>query len=170
MNKVTLKGSPLSLRGSLPSVGKKAKDFRLTKNDLSDVGLSAFAGKVKLLNCVPSLDTSVCALSAKRFEKEAASLSGLAVLTISRDLPFAQERFCKTEGMKNLTFLSTLRDPGFAKAYGIDIADGPLEGLLSRSVFVLDAANVVRYVQLVPEIGQEPDYDAALKAVKALLG
>lgn len=169
MEKVTLKGNPMNLRGKLPVIGKKAKDFKLTKNDLSDVGLSAFSGKIKLLNCVPSLDTSVCALSAKRFEREAAAMPALAVLTISRDLPFAQERFCKTEGMKNLTFLSALRDPDFAKFYGIDIADGPLQGLLARAVFVLDAANVVRYVQLVPEIGQEPDYEAALKAVKALL-
>jgi thiol peroxidase len=168
VEKVTLKGKPISLRGKLPAIGRKAKDFKLTKNDLSDVGLSAFAGKIKILNCVPSLDTSVCALSAKRFEREAAAMPALAVLTISRDLPFAQERFCKTEGMKNLVFLSALRDAGFAKAYGIDIADGPLQGLLARAVFVLDAADVVRYVQLVPEIGQEPDYDAALKAVRDL--
>lgn len=169
MQKVMLKGNPVSLRGKLPLVGKKAKDFNLTRSNLSDAGLSAFDGRVKLLNCVPSLDTSVCALSAKRFEKEAAELKGLAVLNISRDLPFAQERFCKTEGMKNLTFLSVLRDPGFAKNYGIDMADGTLEGLLARAVFVLDRNDIVRYVQLVPEIGQEPDYDAALKAVKALL-
>ncbi len=169
MNKVALKGSPVSLRGRLPAIGKRAKDFRLTKGDLSDVGLSAFAGKVKLLNLVPSLDTSTCALSAKRFEKEAGALGGLAVLTISRDLPFAQDRFCKGEGIKNVTFLSALRSPGFAKAWGLDIADGPLEGLIARAVVVLDKSDVVRYVQLVPEISQEPDYDAALKAVKALL-
>jgi thiol peroxidase len=169
MQKVTFKGAPVALRGSLPKIGKKARDFRLTNAKLDDVGLSAFSGKVKLLNCVPSLDTSVCALSAKRFEKEAAKLPGLAILTISRDLPFAQERFCKTEGMTNVTFLSVLRDKGFAKAYGLDMADGPLAGLLARAVIVVDKDDTVRYVQLVPEIGQEPDYDAALKAVRPLL-
>lgn len=170
MQKVMFKGNPVSLRGKLPLVGKKAKNFRLTRSDLSDVGLSSFDGRVKLLNCVPSLDTSICALSAKRFEKDAGTIPGLVVLNVSRDLPFAQDRFCKTEGMKNLIFLSVLRDPRFAEAYGIDMVDGPLEGLLARAVFVIDRQDMVRYVQLVPEIGQEPDYDAALSAVRDVLG
>jgi thiol peroxidase len=170
MNKVTFKGTPIRLAGKPPRIGSKAKDFRLAAADLSDKGLSDFPGKLRILNCVPSLDTSVCALSAKRFEKEAAALPGLAVLTISMDLPFAQDRFCKGEGLSNVVFLSAFRDPLFAKAYGLRILDGPLAGLLARAVFIVDAEGIVRYAQYVPEIGQEPDYDSVMRAARELLG
>jgi thiol peroxidase len=170
MAKITVKGKTVSLKGDLPKIGKKAKDFKLTGADLADVGLSAFAGKLKILNCVPSLDTETCALSAKRFAQEAAKLPRLTVLTISRDLPFAQARFCKAEGISNMTFLSVLRDPGFAKAYGIEMSDGPLAGLLARAVFVLDENDAVRYVELVPDISSEPNYGAALHIVQYILG
>lgn len=170
MVKVLFKGLPVALKGIPPKDGKKAPDFRLTTTELRDVGLAAFSGKVKLMYFVPSLDTEVCALSVKRFGQEAAKIPGLAVLVISRDLPFAQERFGKGEGVENVTFLSALRDPGFAKNYGIEMADGPLAGLLARAVMVLNQDDIVRYSELVPDIAQEPDYPGALHAAHYILG
>lgn len=170
MATITLKGNPIHSSGILPPIGTRAPDFKLTKSDLSDVSLSAFAGKVKIINIVPSLDTSVCALSAKRFNEEAKKLGGLVVLTVSRDLPFAQGRFCKAEGVDVVVTLSELRDRSFGKAYGVELVDGPLAGLLARAIVVLDGADRVVYTEQVPEIGQEPDYAAALSAVRAALG
>jgi thiol peroxidase len=155
--------------GTLPAVGTKAPDFRLTKGDLSDVNLKDFAGKVKILNIVPSLDTSTCAMSAKKFNEEIKKLSGAVVLTVSRDLPFAQGRFCKAEGVDVVVPLSDLRDRSFGSAYEVEMVDGPLEGLLSRSVIVLDAEDTVVYTEQVPEISQEPNYAAALAAAKKIL-
>jgi thiol peroxidase len=169
MATITLKGKTIHTSGSLPAAGSKAPGFSLTRGDLSDATLADFAGKVKILNIVPSLDTSICALSAKRFEKEAAALPGLAVLTISRDLPFAQERFCKAEGLSAVVFLSELRDLEFGARYGVRIADGPLAGLLSRAIVVLDRDDKVIYTEQVPEIAQEPDYAKALEAAKKAL-
>jgi thiol peroxidase len=169
MATITLKGSPVHTAGDLPKVGVKAPDFKLTKGDLSDASLSDFAGKVKILNIVPSLDTSVCALSAKRFNQEIKGLGGAIVLNISRDLPFAQVRFCKAEGVDAVVPLSELRDRSFGTAYGVELKDGPLAGLLSRAVVVVDAEDKVVYAQQVPEIGNEPDYGSALKATKAVL-
>lgn len=166
MATIALKGKPISTVGELPGKGTTAPDFSLTKNDLSDLRLADFAGKVKILNIVPSLDTGVCAASARAFNKAADSLGGVAILTISRDLPFAQKRFCEAEGIKSVVTLSELRDRNFGLAYGVEIADGPMAGLLSRAVVVLDGNNKVVYTQQVPEITQEPDYASALAAAK----
>jgi thiol peroxidase len=166
MAKITLKGSPISTVGSLPKVGEKAPDFLLTDGELSDKRLADFAGKVKILNIVPSLDTSVCALSAKRFDAEVSKMANVVVLTISCDLPFAQGRFCKTEGVNNIVMLSQMRSKAFGKDYGVEIMDGPLAGILSRAIVVVGADDVVRYTEQVPEIAQEPDYSKALAAVK----
>ncbi len=166
MNSVTLKGQPLQIRGALPQPGASAPQFTLTSQSLADVTLNHFAGKKKILNIVPSLDTSVCAISARKFNTAVAGMTGVALLNISMDLPFAQKRFCESERLENITALSAFRYPLFGVDYGVQIADGPLAGLLARAVIVLDEHNVVRHVQLVPEIGQEPDYEAALAAVR----
>ena len=165
MAAITFKGTPVHTVGALPSKGSKAPDFNLTKGDLSDVTLKDFSGKKKVLNIVPSLDTGVCAASAKRFEKEVGKLADTVVLTISRDLPFAQGRFCQAEGIENVITLSQLRDDAFGKDYGVTMSDGPLAGLLSRAVVVLNEKDEVIYTEQVPEIAQEPDYDAALEAL-----
>jgi len=161
---ITLKGNPISTIGTLPAVGSTAPDFRLTKNDLGDASLGDFAGKVKILNITPSLDTGTCAASARAFNKAADTLSGVVILTITRDLPFAQKRFCEAEGIKSVIPLSELRTRDFGRSYGVEIVDGPMAGLLSRAVVVLDRNNKVLYTQQVPEIAQEPDYRKALEA------
>ncbi len=166
MATVTHKGSPIRTSGELPALGSKAPDFVLTKGDLSDVGLGDFRGKTKVLNIVPSLDTSTCALSAKKFDAEAGKLEGVVILNVSRDLPFAQSRFCKAEGVEKVIPLSDLRDRSFGKAYGVEILDGRLAGLLARSVVVLDASDRVVYTEQVPEIGSEQNYAAALDAAR----
>lgn len=166
MATITVKGTPFHTIGELPPKGSKAPDFRLTKKDMSDVSLRDYAGKKKILNIVTSLDTSTCATSAKKFEQEVANLDNVVVLTISRDLPFASSRFCQDEGIENVITLSQLRDDSFGKDYGVTFVDGPVEGLLSRSIVVLDEGDSVLYTQQVPENSHEPDYDAALKAVQ----
>lgn len=169
MASITFKGNPVQTIGTLPAKGTKAPDFRLTGSDLVDVALSAYEGKVKILNIVPSLDTGVCAASARAFNKAAASLGNVVILTISRDLPFAQKRFCEAEGIDKVVTLSELRDREFGKAYGVEMITGPLAGLLSRAVLVLNKDNEVVYTQQVPEIAQEPDYESALAAAKNAL-
>jgi len=165
MAKVTLKGTiSANTTGELPGKGSKARDFTLTAGDLSEKHLSDFGKKKKILNIVPSLDTSVCAASARRFNKEAGSRKNVAVLVVSADLPFAQGRFCSVEGLENVTALSTFRST-FPDDYGLRIAEGPMEGLCSRAVVILDEDNKVIYTQQVPEITQEPDYEAALAAL-----
>ncbi|MGB9684963.1 MAG: thiol peroxidase [Rectinema subterraneum] len=134
MASITFKGNPVQTSGTLPAKGTKAPDFRLTGSDLKDVGLADFAGRVKILNIVPSLDTGVCAASARAFNKAAASLGNVVILTISRDLPFAQKRFCEAEGIDKVVTLSELRDREFGKTYGVEMITGPLAGLLSRAV------------------------------------
>lgn len=166
MAQITLKGNPIHTAGTLPKPGSAAPDFLLTDATLADKRLADFRGKVKVLNIVPSLDTSVCALSAKRFDAEVAKLSDVVVLTVSCDLPFAQSRFCKTEGVANVIALSQMRNKAFGKDYGVEIVDGPLAGILSRAVVVIGKDDSVKYVEQVPEIGQEPDYAKALEAVK----
>jgi thioredoxin-dependent peroxiredoxin len=163
---ITHKGAAVHTSGELPAVGSKAPDFVLTKGDLSDASLRDFAGKVKILSIVPSLDTSTCALSAKRFDAEAGKLVGVVVLNVSRDLPFAQARFCKAEGVESVIPLSDLRDRSFGKSYGVEIMDGRLAGLLARAVVVVDASNTVVYTQQVPEISSEPNYAPALEAAR----
>ncbi|MFZ2636693.1 MAG: thiol peroxidase [Rectinemataceae bacterium] len=169
MATITLKGSTIHTSGSLPAVGSSAPGFKLTRDSLADVALSDFAGKVKVLNIVPSLDTGVCAASARAFNKAADSLGDAVVLTISRDLPFAQKRFCEAEGIKAVVTLSELRNRKFGADYGVEIVDGPMAGLLSRAVVVLDRTDKVVYVEQVPEIGHEPDYASALAAAKKAL-
>lgn len=166
MAKITFKGNPLHTSGDLPARGAQAPDFKLTKTDLSDVGLKDFAGKKKILSLTPSLDTGVCATSAKKFNEAVSGLGDVVLLNISADLPFAAGRFCESNGLKNVVALSTFRSPDFAKAYGVGIIDGPLAGLTARAVVVLDAQNRVLHAELVPEIAQEPNYAAALAAVK----
>lgn len=161
---VTLGGNPITVAGNFPKPGDIAPDFKLVSGDLSEVSLSDFAGKKKLLNIVPSLDTGVCATSTKKFND--AALDGVVTLVISADLPFAQGRFCGAEGTKNVVTLSTMRGAEFKRNYGVDITDGPLAGVTARAVVVLDENNRVLYSELVPEIKQEPNYDAALAALK----
>jgi len=164
MATITFKGSPISTSGELPSTGSTAPDFTLCSSDLEDVSLSSFAGAPVVLNIVPSLDTSVCQASARKFNEEAAA-KGLKIVNISCDLPFAMGRFCGGEGLDNLVNLSTFRSPDFSKEYGVEIVDGPLRGLCSRAVVVIDAEGKVLYTEQVPEIAQEPDYQAALSSL-----
>ena len=166
MTTVTLGGKPAAVLGALPAVGDSAPAFSLTGADLQDVGLAAFAGKRKVLNIVPSLDTPTCATSTRKFNAEASSLANTVVLVVSADLPFAAKRFCETEGLADVKTLSTFRSPNFARDYGVALADGPLAGLTARAVVVLDAADKVIHAQLVPEIADEPDYAAALAELK----
>jgi thiol peroxidase len=162
MAQITLEGNAINTNGDLPGVGSEAPDFSLTKGDLSDVSLADFAGKKKLLNIVPSLDTGVCAASTKKFNEEIAAKSNSVALVVSADLPFAQSRFCGAEGIENVVSLSMMHNRNFAKEYGVLITDGPLAGITARAVVVLDEQNKVIYTELVPEIVQEPNYDAAL--------
>ena len=165
MAQTALQGNPVKLAGELPAVGSTAPDFTLVDKDLGDKSLADFAGKKKLLNIVPSLDTPVCATSAKHFNTSMAGRADAVALVISADLPFAMGRFCGAEGIDNVVALSMMRSRSFAKDYGVLIEDGPLAGITARAVVVLDADNTVVYTQLVPEITQEPDYDAALAAL-----
>ena len=165
MASITLKGNAISTCGDLPAVGSAAPDFTLVKQDLSPATLGDFAGKKKVLNIFPSVDTPVCATSVRRFNEAAAKLENAVVLNISADLPFAQKRFCGAEGIEGAHTLSTFRS-SFAKDYGLEIASGPLAGLCSRAIVVLDADGKVVYTEQVPEIAQEPDYDKALAALK----
>ncbi len=162
MATITLEGNQINTNGDLPAVGSDAPDFSLVAADLSDVSLGSYAGKRKLLNIVPSLDTGVCATSTVKFNKAMGDKSNSVALVISSDLPFAQGRFCSAEGIDNVISLSMMRNRNFAKDYGVLISDGPLAGICARAVVVLDENNKVLYTQLVPEIVQEPDYDQAL--------
>ncbi|MEW6313054.1 MAG: thiol peroxidase [Pseudomonadota bacterium] len=166
MATVTLGGNPLEVVGHFPQVGETAPSFMLVDKDLADVSLAHFQGKRKVLNIVPSLDTPVCAESTRKFNKLAAEMPNTVVLVISADLPFAANRFCSTEGLHNVVTLSTLRGRDFHRDYGVLITGYPLGGLTARAVLVLDEQDKVLHAQLVPEIKQEPDYDAALKALQ----
>lgn len=165
MSSVTFKGNPLRVGGQLPAIGSQAPAFTLVGTDLADRTLADFAGKRKLLNIFPSVDTGVCAASVRRFNQDAAQLANTVVLCISADLPFAQARFCGAEGIENVVMLSTMRGGAFLHDYGVALEEGPLAGLAARAVIVLDVDDTVRHVQLVPEITQEPDYAAALAAL-----
>ncbi|MEJ5209890.1 MAG: thiol peroxidase [Burkholderiales bacterium] len=166
MSTVTLEGTPLHVSGHFPQPGEKLHSFMLVDKDLNDVSLAKFAGKRKVLSIVPSLDTPVCAQSTRVFNEKAAALPNTVVLVISADLPFAQARFCGAEGIDHVITLSSMRGRDFAKDYGVMITDYPLAGLMARAVIVADENDTVLYSQLVPEITQEPDYDAALAALK----
>ena len=164
MAKVTLKGNLIHTNGDLPAVGSKAPEFQLVDQDLNNHSLKDYKGKRKILYIVPSLDTSVCSLSTKKFNEQIKKHPTIVVLAISSDLPFAQKRFCGAENVKNIVTLSMMRSKDFAKDYGVLIQDGPLAGICARAVIVLDENDKVIYVQLVPEITQEPDYEKALQA------
>ena len=166
MATVTLAGNPINVAGNFPKKGDTAPDFSLTSKDLKEVGLKDFSGKRKVLNIVPSLDTPVCAKSTRVFNEKAGSLNNTVVLVIAADLPFAMGRFCGAEGLDNVATLSTFRNRDFHGKYGVDITDGPLRGVTARGVVVLDENNKVLHAELVPEIKQEPNYDAALAALK----
>jgi thioredoxin-dependent peroxiredoxin len=166
MAQVTFQGNPVPTSGELPSVGGTTPEFSLTKGDLSEVSLASYAGRKVVLNIFPSLDTPVCAASVRRFNVAASTLADTTVLCVSADLPFAAGRFCTTEGLENVVPASTFRNPGFGKAYGVEITDGPLRGLLARAVVVVDGNGKVIYRELVPEIVNEPNYEAALAALK----
>ncbi|MDP1540112.1 MAG: thiol peroxidase [Moraxellaceae bacterium] len=165
MATVTLKGGPVQVGGTFPTTGSTAPDFSLVNNSLADMALADFAGKRKILNIFPSVDTPTCAMSVRQFNTQAASMNNAVVLCISADLPFAQARFCGAEGIKNVVGLSTLRHNEFLTNYGVAIADGPLAGLAARAVVVLDENNKVLHSELVAEISSEPNYDAALAAL-----
>jgi thiol peroxidase len=165
MSNVKFKGNPIRVDGSFPKVGEQAPAFKLVAGDLSEKSLSDFAGKRKVLNIFPSIDTGVCAASVRHFNKDAAGLENAVVLCISADLPFAQARFCGAEGIQNVTMLSMMRGREFLKDYGVAMTDGPLAGLAARAVVVLDEHDKVIHAQLVDEITHEPDYGAALKAL-----
>jgi thiol peroxidase len=165
MATITVRGNTIHTAGTLPAKGSVAKEFALTKGDLSEVSLASFGSKKKLLNIFPSLDTAVCSLSVKKFAEQVNGIQDVVTLNISKDLPFAQGRFCKTEGVTGVETLSAFRS-SFAKDYGLEITDGPLKGLCSRAVLVLDEHNQVIYSEQVPEITQEPDYAKALDALR----
>ena len=164
MAQTALRGNPVKLVGDLPAVGATAPAFSLTADNLSELTPADFAGKSVVLNIFPSIDTAVCATSVRTFNERAAGLDGTVVLCVSADLPFAQKRFCGAEGIDNVKTASTFRSD-FGQQYGVTLADGPMAGLLARAVVVLDPSGTVVHSQLVPEIAQEPDYDAALGAI-----
>lgn len=157
---------PVTTCGELPAVGTKAPEFQLTGADLKDIRLSDYKGKRVVLNIFPSIDTGVCAASVRRFNKDANDLENTVVLCVSMDLPFAAGRFCAAEGLENVVPASAFRSPEFCKAYGVEMVDGPLKGLLARAVVIIDGAGEVIYRQLVEQITDEPDYKAALSVLK----
>lgn len=165
MAQTKLGDNVVNTSGNLPVAGSSAPDFTLTGNDLKDITLNQFAGKKVVLNIFPSIDTGVCAASVREFNKRAAGLQNTVVLCVSKDLPFAMKRFCGAEGINSVITASDFRSRGFGKAYGVEMTDGALAGLLARAVVVIDEQGKVKYTQLVPAIGQEPDYDAALRAL-----
>jgi len=162
---VTLGGNPIQIGGTLPQPGTTAPDFKLVAKDLSDVSLASFAGQRKVLNIFPSVDTPTCANSVRQFNSRAAQLKNTVVLCVSADLPFAQTRFCGAEGVANVQTLSTMRGRDFLQHYGVAIESGPIAGLAARAVVVLDENNRVLHSELVSEIKNEPNYDAALAAL-----
>lgn len=166
MATITLKGNPVNTIGNLPAKGSMCPEFKLVKSDLSVVSPADLKGKKVILNIFPSLDTDVCATSVRKFNAEASKLENTVVLCVSKDLPFANKRFCSVEGLENVVTGSDFRDGSFGRNFGVTIADGPLAGLHSRAVVVLNENSQVIYTEQVPEIVQEPDYEAALNAVK----
>lgn len=162
---VTLGGNPVRIEGVFPKIGDKAPAFSLVNKDLGDMTLANFSGMKKVLNIVPSLDTPVCALSTRKFNQQASNMKNTAVLIIAADLPFAMKRFCETEGLDEVIVLSTMRGSEFMRNYGVAIADGPLAGITARAVIVIDEHDQVIHAELVPEIKNEPNYDAALAAL-----
>ena len=166
MAQIMIGGIPANTTGNLPDIGSKAPGFTLTKTDLSDVSLPDLAGKRVVLNIFPSIDTPVCSASVRRFNLEAAALNNTVVLSVSADLPFAHKRFCETEGIEGVVAVSELRTRGFGDAYGVRIAEGPLEGLLGRAVVVIDEAGSVIYSSFATDLKEEPPYEEILATLK----
>ena len=166
METTAFKGTPVHTCGHLPHTGSQAPRFTLTRGDLTELRSEELKGRRIVLNIFPSLDTAVCATSVRKFNQLAASLDNTTVVAVSKDLPFAQSRFCTTEGIENLIAASAFRSPEFAREYGVEMVDGPLAGLLARAVVVIDATSRIVYTELVSEITHEPNYEAALKALK----
>lgn len=168
MATVTFKGSTVSIQGEIPQRGSQAQDFKFVKQDLSEASLLDYDNKIKVILAVPSLDTGICAMETKKFNQKLADFSDVEAIVISKDLPFAMGRFCTTEGIDNVTSGSDFRYNDFGGKYNTDMIEGPLKGLSSRAVFVLDRDNTIQYTELVPEITQEPDYDKAMEVVERL--
>lgn len=166
MAQITFKGNPVNTSGNLPEIGSKAPDFKLTSGDLSEKSLSDYKGKNVVLNIFPSVDTGVCAQSVRTFNEKVSAVDNTVVLCVSKDLPFALSRFCAAEGLNNVETLSDFKSNEFSNAYGVKMTDGPLNGLLSRAVVVINPEGNVVYNEQVPEIGQEPDYNNALQVLK----
>ncbi len=165
MAKITLKGNPIQTNGNLPLLGTQAPDFQLTDGELKNLSLNDFKGKRKMIYIVPSLDTSMCSLSTKKFNEMIKAHPEVVVIVVSADLPFAQKRMCSQESVQNIIPLSMMRSKEFAEAYGVLIQDGPLAGICARAVVVLDENDSVVYTEMVPEIAQEPNYDKALQVL-----
>ena len=165
MSTITFKGNPINTIGNLPELGKAAQEFTMVAGDLSEKNLADYTGKRVVVNIFPSIDTGICAASARKFNEEASTLDNTVVINVSRDLPFALSRFCAAEGLKNVETLSDFRG-NFGEDYGVTLTDSPLKGLLSRAVVVLDEKTNVIYTEQVPEIGQEPNYEAAIAVLK----
>ena len=165
MSVITFSGGSVNTNGELPEIGLVAPNFALVKNDLTEVSLSDLKGKTIVLNIFPSIDTGVCAASVRRFNKEASNLPNTVVLAVSADLPFASGRFCSAEGIENVIPVSVFRSPEFAENYGVLMIDGPLKGLLARSVVVINTQGNISYTELVPEITNEPNYQAAISSI-----
>ncbi|PIE58981.1 MAG: lipid hydroperoxide peroxidase [Desulfobulbus propionicus] len=165
MAQITLKGTAIETSGTLPGKGDTAPEFTLVQNDLSEATLAAYAGKRVVINIFPSIDTPVCAASVRKFNEVASQKDNTVVLCVSADLPFAHQRFCETDGLENVVPLSVFRSPAFGQDYGVTITTGPLAGLLSRAIVIVDTDGKVIYTQQVPEITEEPDYDAAIAAL-----
>jgi len=165
MAKITLRGNPVNSSGNLPVTGSKAPGFTLVKSDLSLLSLEELKGKKIILSISPSLDTGICATSARKFNQMAAGKENTVVLAITKDLPFAHGRFCSVEGITNVIALSGFRDTSFGKEYGVDLIDSPMAGLYARCIVVIDEKGFVKYTEQVPEIVQEPDYEKALAAL-----
>lgn len=163
MAQITLQGNPIETVGDLPGLNSQAPDFTLVRTDLSDCKLSDFGGQKVVLNISPSIDTSICAASVRRFNAEASNLDNTVIFYISADLPFAHQRFCEAEGLDKVIPLSTFRSPDFGNNYGVTMTTGPLAGLLARAIIIVDPSGKIVYTELVPEIAQDPDYEAALK-------
>lgn len=165
MAQTKLGENTVNTSGDLPAIGSSAPDFTLTGNDLKEVGSKDFAGKNVILNIFPSIDTGVCATSVREFNKRASSLNDTVVLCISKDLPFAFKRFCGAEGISNVVTLSDFKNKGFSKNYGIEMIDGGMNGFFARAIVVIDKQGKIKHTEIVPAVGQEPNYDAALKAI-----
>lgn len=165
MSTITFKGNPINTIGNLPEVGREAQEFTMVSGDLSEKHLADYTGKRVVLNIFPSIDTGICAASARKFNEEASNLDNTVVINVSRDLPFALSRFCAAEGLNNVETLSDFRG-NFGEDYGVTLSDSPLKGLLSRAVVVLDEKAKIIYTEQVPEIGQEPNYEAAIASLK----